>query len=166
MDPNMTHQRNPASPVPRATRLLVVLAALALALALSCSGGGGVNTQITFRAVLIEPPSGSIGRGCSQQGSCWDTVRVTFNRAIDTTAVLDESTPRFFVGSVSGTGFDLDAEGTTVSNEMRTLVIPFRSVPGNTYTFTLLEAVDLDGNLIENTARTTFTIGGCTNPCP
>jgi hypothetical protein len=161
--------RTPAARAPRrlVVQLLLIALAGALALVIACDGGGGVNTQVTFRAVLIEPPTGSIGRGCGSGGSCLDTVRVTFNRSIDTTAVLDPlNRPRYFLASLSGTGFILDSLGTTVSNEMRTLIIPFQFVPGNTYTFTMLAAQDTDGNQLENTARTTFTMGNCTNPCP
>ncbi len=141
---------------------------LLLAAALSgCNGGGGPNTERSFRAVLIEPTPGSEGRGCeSAAATCLDTVRITFNAAIDTTAILDDETPRYFLATLGGVGFQLDVQGTTLSNEGRTLVIPFQFTADNRYEFTLLEAVDTMGNRLENTAATSFRMGPCKNACP
>ncbi|MGD8395114.1 MAG: Ig-like domain-containing protein [Candidatus Eiseniibacteriota bacterium] len=133
---------------------------------LACDGGGGPNTRPTFRAVHVEPLAGSINRGCGNGVVCRDTIRVTFNRAIDTTAVFDDEAPRYFLGSIAGTGAALDLAGTTVSNEMRTLVIPFQFLTNTDYVFTLDMAQDTDGNLLETTASTSFRTGACTDPCP
>ncbi len=147
-----------------AAGLLLGALALVLALTLACEGGGGPNTQSTFRAVFLEPEPGQTG-GCMSSGACVDTVRITFNHAIDTTAVLDTSRPRYFLASLTGGGFILDSLGTTVTNEMRTLVIPFELLHGTNYTFTLLQAVDLEGRQLENAASTSFAVE-CTEPCP
>jgi hypothetical protein len=133
---------------------------------LACEGGGGPNTRPTFRAVHVEPLAGSINRGCGNGVVCRDTIRVTFNRAIDTTAVFDDEAPRYFRGTIAGTGAALDVAGTTVSNEMRTLVIPFQFLTNTDYVFTLDTAQDQDGNLLETSASTSFRTGSCSEPCP
>ena len=77
---------------------LVIAAAMLLAIS-ACSGGGGPNTKQSFRAVLIEPTPGESDRGCNDQGACLDTLRITFNAAIDTTVVLDDEHPRYFLAT-------------------------------------------------------------------
>jgi len=134
--------------------------------AFGCDGGGGPNTRRSFRAVLIEPSPGSIGLGCGNGAVCMDTIRITFNNPIDTTAVLDDERPRYFLASLAPSGFILDSLGTTVTNDMRTLVIPFTFSRNVAYDFALLDARDTDGNPLETTASTSFETGNCTTPCP
>ncbi len=114
-----------------------------------CSQKGGTNTTITFRAVLVEPRAGSTNVPCE------DTIRVTFNKAIDTTAVYDVDRPRYFKASIQP-GAIFDSLGVFLSNDDRTLNLPFTFAPNTNYTFNFTLARSQDGKELETSAQTTF----------
>ena len=129
---------------------ICVLAALVFALLLvGCGEEGGPNTTVPFRVVLVEPTP------LSTNVSCVDTIRVTFNQPIDTTAVFDDEPPRYFVAGINSGAF-FDGPGTFLSNSGRTLNLPFTFVPSTTFTFSFLQARGQEGENLETQAQTTF----------
>jgi hypothetical protein len=136
-----------------------VFAVLALSAAGGCGDEESLNTTIPFRVVLIEPLSGT------QDVACTDTIRVTFNQAIDTTAVVDNEPPRYFVAGINS-GAALNTAGIFLSNQGRTLNLPFTFQPSTHFTFSFLQAIGQDGQALETQGQTTFDTlpsgqGGC-----
>lgn len=121
---------------------------LALLLAAGCSEKGGTNVDIPFRVVLIEPVSGSTNVPCG------DTIRVTFNGPIDTTAVFDDDYPRYFIAGINSGG--VLEPGTFLSNSDRTVNLPFTFVASTSFQFTFLQAQGENGRTLETPAETTF----------
>jgi len=139
-----------ALPAIRALPALGVLVALVFALYLmGCSEEGGPNTTFPFRVVLIEPTP------LSTNIPCTDTIRVTFNQPIDTTAVFDDEAPRYFVAGINS-GAAFDGPGTFLSNSGRTINLPFTFQPSTNFTFSFLQARGEGGENLETQAQTTF----------
>jgi hypothetical protein len=118
-------------------------------LVVGCGEDGGPNTTVPFRVVLIEPTP------LSTNISCTDTIHVTFNVPIDTTAVFDDEHPGYFVAGINS-GAVFDGPGTSVSNSGRTLNLPFTFVPSTNFTFNFLIAQGENGEQLETPAQTTF----------
>lgn len=135
----------------RAPSLAPALAAafvLALLAAAGCSEEGGPNLDIPFRVVLIEPLRGTTNVACN------DTIRVTFNGPIDTTAVFDDEPPRYFLAGITAGG--VLEPGTFLSNADRTLNLPFTFVASTSFQFTFLQAQGENGRMLETPALSTF----------
>lgn len=150
------------------TRGALVAAGLAAFLsaflvAAGCDQGGGPNVSESFRVVLVEPRVGGATRI-----ACRDTVFVTFNSPIDTTAIYDDEPPRYFLASIAP-GAALDVAGVALSNPEttaggqpipgteRTLILPFTFLPNTNYTFNFLLARGQNGDELETSAQTAFT---------
>ncbi len=146
----------------RAPFLTLALATgLAVLAASGCDQGGGPNVSASFRVVLLEPGAGATNIACR------DTIFVTFNNPIDTTAVYDEDPPRYFVATLNA-GATLDVAGVFLSNPEttpggqpipgteRTLGLPFTFLPETNYIFNFLIARDTNGRELETTAQTAF----------
>jgi hypothetical protein len=140
--------------------------------ATGCDDSGGPNVEESFRVVLVEPRAGATGIPCP------DTVFVTFNSPIDTTAVYDDEAPRFFLATIQP-GAALNAAEVALSNPEttpggdpipgteRTLVLPFTFLPNTNYTFNFLLARGKNGEELETTAQTSFrTAGSGQQGCP
>jgi hypothetical protein len=140
----------------------LIAAGLAAFLAASgCDQGGGPNVSESFRVVLIEPRAGTSSIPCR------DTVFVTFNAPIDTTAIYDDEAPRYFVASINS-GAALDVAGVALTNPEttpggepipgteRTLVLPFDFASNTNFTFSFVLARGQNGEELETSAQTTF----------
>ncbi len=140
-----------------------ILAATAavLMVAPGCDEGGGPNVTESFRVVLVEPTAGS------QNASCRDTIYVTFNSPLDTTAVYDDEAPRYFLATLQpGAALDVNAvflsnpetsaSGQPIPGTERTLGLPFDFLPSTNYTFNFIIARNQDGRELETSAQTTF----------
>lgn len=146
----------------------LITAGLAALLAASgCDQGGGPNVSESFRVVLIEPRAGVSGI------ACLDTVFVTFNAPIDTTAIYDDEAPRYFLATIES-GAALDVAGVALTNPEttpggqpipgteRTLILPFTFVPNANFTFNFVLARGQNGEELETSAQTTFsTVTAC-----
>jgi hypothetical protein len=75
---------------------------------------------------------------------------------IDTTATFDLGRPTYFTAFLSP-GAIFDSLGVVLSNDGRTLALPFIFGPNTPYTFDFVLAQDVEGRLLESRARTTFT---------
>jgi hypothetical protein len=156
-------------------RRVLALAAFGLGIFLAapaCDEGGGPNTELSFRVVLLEPTAGSTNV------ACLDTIRVTFNHPIDTTAVYDpENRPHYFLASIAPPAL-FDSLGVTLSNPEedvsgdpipgteRTLNLPFEFAPATNYTFNFDIARDQDGRELETRASTVFQTAAGPPGCP
>jgi hypothetical protein len=151
---------------------LLALGAASLVAFLACGDDGGPNTEISFRIVLMEPAVASLNVACH------DTIRVTFNQPIDTTAVYDDEQPDYFLATMTPVGAILDIDGITLSNPEldandqpipgtnRTLNLPFEFAPGTTYTFNFDMARDTSGRELETRGSTTFQTAPGAPGCP
>ncbi|HWN82752.1 MAG TPA: Ig-like domain-containing protein, partial [Candidatus Udaeobacter sp.] len=147
-----------------------LLGAILLA-APACDQGGGPNVDPSFRVVFLEPSAGSTNVACS------DTIRVTFNHPIDTTAVYDTSRPQYFLAGIQPSAL-FDSLGVTLSNPEtdvngqpipgtnRTLNLPFRFAPATNYTFNFDLARNTDGRELETRASTVFQTAAGPPGCP
>jgi hypothetical protein len=151
--------------------LVAALGALLLG-APACDESGGPNTELSFRVVLLEPTAGSTNVACE------DTIRVTFNHPIDTTAVYDpENRPHYFIATIAPPAL-FDSLGVTLSNPEedvngdpipgteRTLNLPFEFAPATNYTFNFDLARDQDGRELETRASTVFQTAAGPPGCP
>jgi Bacterial Ig-like domain len=156
-----------------AFRDLALPVALGAASLLACSDSGGPNTEQSFRIVLMEPTVASLNVACN------DTIRVTFNHPIDTTAVYDDEVPRYFIATIDPSNSVIfDAAGVTLSNPEldandqpipgtnRTLNLPFEFAPGTNYTFNFDIARDTSGRELETRGSTTFQTAPGAPGCP
>jgi len=147
----------------RGALLAAGLAALlsALLAASGCDQGGGPNVSESFRVVLVEPPAGASNIPCR------DTVFVTFNAPIDTTAIYDDEAPRYFLATIQPgaalaaaevalTNPETTAGGDPIPDTERTLVLPFTFLPNTNYTLNFLLARGKNGEELETSAQTTF----------
>lgn len=135
----------------------------ALLLAFLAAGGCGNSEPDTtsFRVVLIEPLTNRTARR-----PCQDTIRVTFNRAIDTTAVFDVGVPRYFLASIQPSA-SFDSLGVFLTNFDRTLNLPFEFQSDTRFTFDFVLAQDQEGRQLESRAQTNFTTATSGNlGCP
>jgi hypothetical protein len=149
-----------ASPAPISVAL-VAAALAAFLFAAGCDDSGGPNVSESFRVVLVEPPAGAPSIPCR------DTVFVTFNSPLDTTAIYDDEAPRYFLATIQP-GAALDVAGVALSNPEttpggepiagteRTLILPFTFLPNTNYTFNFLLARGQNGDELETSAQTTF----------
>ena len=149
---------------------MAALGAMALAVP-ACDQGGGPNVESSFRVVLLEPNAGSTNVSCA------DTIRVTFNHPIDTTAVYDTSRPKYFLAGIQPSAL-FDSLGVTLSNPEedvngdpipgteRTLNLPFIFAPATNYTFNFDLARDQDGHELETRASTVFQTAAGPPGCP
>lgn len=137
----------------------------------ACDEGGGPNVEASFRVVFLEPSAGATNVACS------DTIRVTFNHPIDTTAVYDVSRPKYFLAAIQPSAI-FDSLGVTLSNPEsdvngqpipgteRTLNLPFTFAAATNYTFNFDLARDQDGRELETRASTVFQTAAGPPGCP
>jgi hypothetical protein len=147
----------------------VAILGVATLLALpACDESGGPNVEASFRVVFLEPSAGATNVAADDTaGACSDTIRVTFNHPIDTTAVYDPNYPHYFkAGIAPSAAFDSlgvtlsnpeeDANGQPIPGTERTLNLPFKFLAGTNYTFDFDLARDQDGRELETRASTVF----------
>jgi len=150
--------------------LVAILGATLLALP-ACDESGGPNTEASFRVVFLEPSAGATNVACS------DTIRVTFNHPIDTTAVYDENRPQYFLASIQPSAIfddlgvtlsnpESDVNGQPIPGTERTLNLPFTFAPATNYTFDFNIARDQDGSELETRASTVFQTAAGPPGCP
>jgi hypothetical protein len=151
------------------------LAALVLGFAsllAACNQSGGPNVAPSFRVVLLEPTAGSTNVACN------DTIHVTFNHSLDTTAVYDElHYPHYFLAGIQPPGIfdslgvtlsnpETDANGQAIHGTERTLNLPFTFAPATNYTFNFDIARNQDGQELETRASTVFQTAAGPPGCP
>lgn len=156
---------SPSASPTRAWRWLAGAAILGVATLLAlpaCDESGGPNVEASFRVVFLEPSAGATSIPCK------DTIRVTFNHPIDTTAVYDPfNYPHYFIAGIApSAAFDslgvtlsnpeTDVNGQPIPGTERTLNLPFEFLDGVNYTFDFNLARDQDGRELETRASTVF----------